>query len=157
MKKTLPTPKIPKGHPLENLTAEVPKINYDALVTSIELKITFDQFYKYLWSRNLGTLVKWFERAEDDTNTNDPGRNFTSGAGDYVAALLTFLDTIHPHLEEHDTINSYFGLSDGFRIESFTTDTSLCVIYITFQAIDTWTLTLPEVYSYYNKPHLRGD
>jgi hypothetical protein len=151
MKKTPPTPKIPKDHPLEHLSVDVPKTNEDALVTSIELKISFEQFYQYLYSRNLGTLVKWFKRAEDFTETNDPTRETTGGAGDYVEALLTFLDNIHPHLEEHDKINSYFGLSDGFSIASFTTDPTINYIYLSFHAKSTWTLSLPEVYSYYNK------
>jgi hypothetical protein len=70
-------------------------------VKSIEIQINYDEFYQYLKSQKLDTLVEWL----DDF--------------DNMEKLLEYIVSIHSSLKDYQKINAYLGLSASMRLEGF--------------------------------------
>jgi hypothetical protein len=87
-------------------------------VTSIEIKINYDEFHEYLKSQKLDTLVEWLDNS------------------DGTIKLLEFICSIHSNLKDHQKINAYLGLNASMRLEGFQTQSEIFVIYLDFRGDD---------------------
>jgi hypothetical protein len=84
-------------------------------VTSIEIKINYDEFHEYLKSQKLDTLVEWLDNSDETTK------------------LLEFICSIHSNLKDHQKINTYLGLNTSMRLEGFQVQSEIFVIYLDFR------------------------
>jgi hypothetical protein len=84
-------------------------------VRSIEIQINYDEFYEYLKSQKLDTLVEWLDNSDE------------------IIKLLEFICSIHSSLEDHQKINSYLGLNTSMRLEGFQIQSEISSIDLDFR------------------------